>query len=63
VKLYKKPDAAEYLCISISSLSVLMARGLITYFKNPGTRGRVLFSEEQLDQYLESIKVRADSTR
>ncbi len=57
MKLYKKPEAAEYLCIGISSLNVLMARELISYYKNPGSRGRVVFSEEHLDQYLKSIKV------
>ena len=57
MKLYPKQEAAEYLHIGMSTLNALIARGCIAYFKNPGSKGRVLFSEEHLDQYLESVKV------
>lgn len=63
MKLYEKTDAAEYLHISLSTLNTLIAAKRISYFKNPGLRGRVLFSQEHLDKYLEFNQVEAMERR
>jgi excisionase family DNA binding protein len=55
--VYIKPEAAPRIGVSVPTLERLMAAGLITFRRV--SRGRVVFTEQDLAEYLERVKVDA----
>ena len=53
----RKPEAAEYLGVSVSTLNGLMRDRKIDYYKGPSVKSSVFFDTEDLDRYIEDTKV------
>lgn len=51
-------QAAEYMNVSVHTIRHWINKGIFMYTrKNPGRNGRLYFSIEKIDEFLESCKV------
>ena len=51
-KLYTLNETADALRMSASTLKQIKSKGDIGFYKRPGAKGAVLFSEEHINAYL-----------
>lgn len=53
----RKPEAAKYLGVSISTLNGLLRDRKIDYYKGPSIKSTVFFDTDDLDRYIKDTKV------
>lgn len=52
----RKPEAAEYLGVSVSTLNGMMKKRCIDYYKGESPRSLVFFDQADLDRYIDETK-------
>lgn len=56
MRLMRKPEAAEYLGVSVSTLNGMIKKRCIDYYKGESTQSMAFFDQADLDRYIEETK-------